>query len=535
VLGTVAAIKKARKEGQTQDFDALVDKLLGLDEQARHSNEAAAEAEAIAAESALDYVEPSAEDMANGVAFSLSRQTESPAFKKWFGNSKVTDTEGNPLMLVHVTDKAFTKFTPGGKAPRADIKAGKWSGRAIWLKLPFGEGRTEHRGSGRTEGSRTIPLFAKIEQPMIVDDDTRDFVRSLYGSYFPQIMSDEAIQMLRDDNYDGVIEYEKGHKLGAPEKITEVVVFDPTQVKSAFGNRGEFDGSKADITLSVSPSSRLELVQRRVESALKRDPEKRRELAKAASDKLQELQYSWDSQRWTPSGDSVRPLAEKRSVAELNKEQAVREAVRADDLISEQMAKLSPSTLAALSKGTEKLEDRPLIHAMLGDHGKLVSKSTALRRYNEAQGYDGAPWIPPKWYAGPGQQGLTPDQMAQGLHESGLLRDPSPDALWEALDKEIKSVRSANEAFRAASEKAVEIEKQARAEAKKQAEAWRKDQDAMQSKDYSPKARLLRDLRTLDALLSVLPAEIRGKVGGFVKLATLGSDKARLEEISARG
>jgi hypothetical protein len=794
VLGTVAAIKKARKEGQTQDFDALVDKLLGLDEQARHSNEAAAEAEAIAAESALDYVEPSAEDMANGVAFSLSRQTESPAFKKWFGNSKVTDTEGNPLMLVHVTDKAFTKFTPGGKAPRADIKAGKWSGRAIWLKLPFGEGRTEHRGNGRTEGSRTIPLFAKIEQPMIVDDDTRDFARSLYGSYFPQIMSDEAIQMLRDDNYDGVIEYEKGHKLGAPEKITEVVVFDPTQVKSAFGNRGEFDGSKADITLSVSPSSRLELVQRRVESALKRDPEKRRrawgvrvagepsllmrmavdegatfslskgmpqdnaagrqnadasnltsqeadvlldsegkplvvfhgtthggfdtfslpgerdpeygvravfftserdvaehftqrsaydrpigsnpelitakirtgrvldfsaplsslsdedasnvaavygkdlddarywaeereengksatvsnflyqggatelqdldtstlddydvirdgsviavlspslivrvnpesraldrgasetfsvspgsrlellqrriesalkrdpekrrELAKAAADKLEKLQFEWDSQRWTPSGDSVRPLVEKRSASELNKEQAVREAVRADELITEGMSKLSPSTLAALGAGTEKLEDRPLIHAMLGDHGKLVSKSTALRRYNEAQGYDGAPWIPPKWYAGPGQQGLTPDQMAQGLYESGLLREPSPDALWDALAREIQSVRSTNEGFKQASEAAKTIEKQARAQAKEELFEWRKEQDAMQSKDYSPKARLLRDLRTLDALLSVLPAEVRGKVGGFVKLATLGSDKARLEEINRR-
>jgi hypothetical protein len=41
-------------------------------------------------------------------------------------------------------------------------------------------------------------------------------------------------------------------------------------------------------------------------------------------------------------------------------------------------------------------------------------------------------------------------------------------------------------------------------------------------------------LRTLDAILSAFPPEIRGRVGGFVKLASLGTDKAREAEIVKR-
>jgi GNAT superfamily N-acetyltransferase len=50
--------------------------------------------------------------------------------------------------------------------------------------------------------------------------------------------------------------------------------------------------------------------------------------------------------------------------------------------------------------------------------------------------------------------------------------------------------------------------------------------------DY--KGALLPALRTLDAILSALPAEVRGKIGGYVKLAELSTDEARLQEIEKR-
>lgn len=38
------------------------------------------------------------------------QQTETPEFKAWFGDSKVVDAEGKPLVIYHGTNKKFTKF-----------------------------------------------------------------------------------------------------------------------------------------------------------------------------------------------------------------------------------------------------------------------------------------------------------------------------------------------------------------------------------------------------------------------------------------
>jgi hypothetical protein len=58
--------------------------------------------------------------------------------------------------------------------------------------------------------------------------------------------------------------------------------------------------------------------------------------------------------------------------------------------------------------------------------------------------------------------------------------------------------------------------------------------DRRQTEASSAKASLLASLRTLDAILSALPAEVRGKIGGYVKLAELSTDEARLQEIEKR-
>src|SRR3546814_7013631 len=37
-------------------------------------------------------------------------QTETPEFKRWFGNSKVVDADGQPLRVYHGTDQSFDAF-----------------------------------------------------------------------------------------------------------------------------------------------------------------------------------------------------------------------------------------------------------------------------------------------------------------------------------------------------------------------------------------------------------------------------------------
>jgi hypothetical protein len=41
-------------------------------------------------------------------------QTQTPEFKRWFGNSKVVNEDGSPKVLYHATAKDFKKFIPGG-------------------------------------------------------------------------------------------------------------------------------------------------------------------------------------------------------------------------------------------------------------------------------------------------------------------------------------------------------------------------------------------------------------------------------------
>ena len=278
-------------------------------------------------------------------------------------------------------------------------------------------------------------------------------------------------------------------------------------------------------TFSLSAGSRIESVQNRMDNALARDPEKRRELARKARVKLQQMQYDMERERLTPSGDTIRPLVEKRTPRSLDKEGAFREASRREELENEGMAALDKNTLQAYYTGVDALENDPFVFEMLNDHGKLISRSTAERRGWDLAEWDGATWLPPKWYS---TNGETPDVMANNM------RLETASQLFEKLGSIIEAQRKRVADFKKASDAVKAVQKQARNQAHEETAMWREDQDAMQAKDYAPRARLLRDLRTLDAITSVLPAELRGKVGGMIKIAALSTDKARLEEIGRR-
>jgi hypothetical protein len=67
---------------------------------------------------------------------------------------------------------------------------------------------------------------------------------------------------------------------------------------------------------------------------------------------------------------------------------------------------------------------------------------------------------------------------------------------------------------------------QARDMAAKNAAKWRKEADAKQAEDWQAAA-LTRDFQTYNALLAALPADIRGKMGGYVALSKIATPEAR--------
>ena len=182
--------------------------------------------------------------------------TQTPLFKEWSGSSnQLRDDDGNVLTMYHITAGDFDTFVPGGPELGSfsvqDEQVGpNDSGRAIWLSPDPENMPAAHRVGGFRdaegtpqfkEGTNVMPLYATVKSPLVLDTaEMFEFARETYGPQFPELLSDEARAMLIADGYDGVFLFRDG-------KLAEVLVLDPTQIKSATGNRGTFDPASNNI------------------------------------------------------------------------------------------------------------------------------------------------------------------------------------------------------------------------------------------------------------------------------------------------
>lgn len=286
----------------------------------------------------------------------------------------------------------------------------------------------------------------------------------------------------------------------------------------ANGETPEFAGQ----SFSISPVRNLNELSDQVEKQFAENPVGALKVKSRVIRQFAKLADKWSNERWTPQGNKIRPISEKRTVKSLDKEQAMRQAQREVELTHEGMDKLTTETLLAYSEGVGTLQDDPLIARMLNDNGKLMSKATAER---EGRGikdqYDDAGWLPPQFYARAG--GIMPDVMANNLGFDYASE------MWAALESSIKSHRTAKAGYAKAEDAVKAVERAAFEQARKEAQAWRNETDAMQKEDWSPRESLVRDLITLEAIIAMFPQEIRGKIGGFVALARKASESARLK------
>lgn len=326
-------------------------------------------------------------------------------------------------------------------------------------------------------------------------------------------------------------------RLDSAEDAADALQEAEWMVEDRLGMKSTRPGAQS---FSVSPVKRLDAVMTQLDNALARDPDARRKLAREANARLQALAFSWTTERQQWNG-TARPLVEPRTRKSLDKEQAFREAAAYAEAEEAVMNTLTPEAQAALGMTAEDTSAYagPLAQRFTGGRfgtkGRIKTQREALREsvagdFALGGEYDGAAGLPPMFFGG----AITPDQAADEAHRAGEIADAFPDTLWEAMRKELGSQAKGRAALNEATAALKDAQKQARATAREAAFEWRREEDAKQAKDYSPKASLLRDMRTLDAILSVMPAEIRAKVGGFIKLASLSTDAARAREIGKR-
>lgn len=163
-------------------------------------------------------------------------QTDTPAFRAWFGESKVVDAQGKPLVVYHGTRADFTAFESaavGSLTKAEDTQQGD-----AFFFTDHGPFAGEMAFSGVV-----MPTYLSLQNPA---DVTVDVHRP--SSIAPEIAKAKAA------GHDGVIVRKRDR--GFIETGTFYIAFRPEQIKSAIGNRGTFDPNDPSILRSTAPPSK---------------------------------------------------------------------------------------------------------------------------------------------------------------------------------------------------------------------------------------------------------------------------------------
>ncbi len=156
------------------------------------------------------------------------------AFYEWFGDSKVVDDQGRPLVVYHGTNAEFDTFE--------NQKVGDY-GKGFYFvdsKLKANEYAIK-RG-----GNITMPMYLSIKNPFKARSSSESQLRRDIGERFTNkglpIKKEKIQEILSKNGYDGVV-IPIGEK---PFGFDYYLSFEPNQIKSV-DNRGTFDINNPNI------------------------------------------------------------------------------------------------------------------------------------------------------------------------------------------------------------------------------------------------------------------------------------------------
>jgi len=226
-----------------------------------------------------------------GTVFSATEQTNTPAFKRWFGDSKakvaVNAVTGQPVvstkepkrlvpqMMYHTTRNDFSVFETGRMTTNSGT-FGDWetSRAAVFVTPELEASQAYGKFGGKfAQGANVMPVYIRAENPL-----------DLTGNYLPQDVRDQLAdsgaptRLLRDfswatfDDADGKAFVDAAKALGYDSAIFNDdnpetgdsfeawALFSTNQIKSAIGNNGNFDPANPDIRFSRSTMGNDEAV-----------------------------------------------------------------------------------------------------------------------------------------------------------------------------------------------------------------------------------------------------------------------------------
>lgn len=200
-------------------------------------------------------------------------QTETEAFKKWFGNSKVVDENGKPLVVYHGT--ALVDSSDGSFS---DFNTDSEMGAHFAVNPKLAEEHTEGADGEIYDGAQIFPVYLSIKNPLILSDaanwdDVGNFVNVLQDDMdvgrIDQAVGKRLQKRIQDgfapkdaiqaEGYDG-IQYDNEYEDAWDDStqtggsVVSYIAFSPTQIKSVY-NRGTWDGGNPDIRYQDSAAT----------------------------------------------------------------------------------------------------------------------------------------------------------------------------------------------------------------------------------------------------------------------------------------
>lgn len=206
--------------------------------------------------------------------FSVAPPVDTPEFKRWFGDSKVVDASGKPLVVYHGTNarEPFYIFKRGGSQSQ-----GSYLNKN--QEAFFFADRDTAEGYENTSVP-LMPVYLSLKNPYYIDVNSEirelewdyDDIAQLEADGYPisrwrgegneSFEDNHSAVAYFDDNAQEI--YERAQENGYDGIVIDgvdgshlYIAFEPTQIKSATENTGTFDPGNPDIRFSVSGDTEL--------------------------------------------------------------------------------------------------------------------------------------------------------------------------------------------------------------------------------------------------------------------------------------
>lgn len=173
--------------------------------------------------------------------------TDTPEFKRWFGDSKVVDAQGNPLVVHHGTKSTFEAFTA---LPDSH------------LGFHFGNEDQAGKAMRAKKGSDVMSVYLHISNPLrtidagdwsnpyraweVLNKATKGALGDLTMDMISNTPRQSRLAILMDKlkslGYDGIV-----YKNRIEGKGDSYIVLSPSQIKSIY-NTGQFDPTNPNIS-----------------------------------------------------------------------------------------------------------------------------------------------------------------------------------------------------------------------------------------------------------------------------------------------